>query len=274
MLEENLIDTYKLTENEHQIVLKKLENDIFKNKISSQNSSVIFVVGQPGCGKTTFIEHFKFDDYVIINSDNYRHLHKKSQEILQKYPTFYAKLTNYDAHLWGDELFSYGVLNGYNVLREKAPLDLSLIELIKTLYKNHQVIVNVVIAGNLTSLLATRERYEKEILESKNAKLPNIEAHNKCYNILSEFISKCISLNIEVNYIIFRNNQYEVIPVKSDYLYLLQKYREESNYNACLNFKSKIDNIRELMLKRSAPKEQFDELEKIEDIYLKMEKRK
>lgn len=267
MLEENLIDTYKLTENEHQIVLKRLENDIFKNKNSFKNSSVMFVVGQPGCGKTTFIEHFKFDDCVIINSDNYRRLHKKSQEILQKYPTSYAKLTNYDAHLWGDELFDYGIQNGYNVLREKAPTDFSLLEVIKTIYDSHEVEINVVISGNLASLIATRERYEKELLSKANAKLSNIEAHNKCYNVLSEFISKCLSLNIKVNYVVLVDNQYKIIPVKDDYLALLQKYRDESNNLVCHNFEIRIDNLKKSMTKRNAPKEEFEELEKIENLY-------
>lgn len=106
----------------------------------------MFVIGQPGCGKTTYIQNSNFDDYVIINSDNYRHLHKYSSEILEKDPIYYAKLTNYDSHLWGNELFDYGIQNGYKVLREKAPTYLSLLELIKTISNSHEVEVNVVIS--------------------------------------------------------------------------------------------------------------------------------
>lgn len=265
--DEELIAKYKLEEKEHKSVLEKLKNTIFENRTPSKNSSVMFVIGQPGCGKTTFIQNSKFDDYVIINSDDYRHFHKYYSEILEKYPVYYAKLTNYDAHLWGDELFDYGIQNGYNVLREKAPTDLSLLELIKTIYDSHEVEINVVISGNLASLIATRERYEKELLSKTNAKLSNIEAHNKCYNVLSEFISKCLSLNIKVNYVVLVDNQYKVIPVKDDYLALLQKYRDESNNLACLNFETRIDNLKNSMTKRNAPKEEFEELEKIENLY-------
>ncbi|MCI8545556.1 MAG: hypothetical protein HFH09_04965 [Bacilli bacterium] len=197
-----LIEKYKLSKEEHNKVLESLKKDLFANNTITENPSVMFVIGQPGCGKTTFINSTDLSRYIIINSDDYRSFNKYSKEILDKYPTSYAKLTNFDAHLWGDELFSYAIQNGYSVLREKAPTDYSLLELLKTLPHNYDVVINVIVAGNLASLLATRERYEKEILESKNAKLSNIEAHNKCYNLLPDFISGCLSLGVKVNYIL------------------------------------------------------------------------
>lgn len=156
---QKLIDSYKLSEKEHDIVLElfKMKN-LFSNRIAKSNPSIMFVIGQPGCGKTTFINNASLSQYIIINSDNYRHLSKYSDEILDKYPTNYAKLTNYDAHLWGDELFSYAIQNRYSVLREKAPIDYSLLELIKTIPNEYDVILNVVVSGNLASLLATKRK--------------------------------------------------------------------------------------------------------------------
>ena len=266
----NLIENYKLSEKEHKIILEKLKANIFSNRISEKNPSVMFVIGQPGCGKTTFIKNTDLSDYTIINSDDYRHLSKYSDEILNKYPTYYAKLTNFDAHLWGDELFSYAINNGYSVLREKAPVDYSLLELIKMISCNYDLVINVVVTGNLSSLLATRERYEKDILKSDNAKLSNIEAHNKCYNLLPDFISRCLHLGVKVNYVIPVNNEFKTICVENEYLNLLEKLRKESNEKVCLDYETRINNIKKAMIDRNAPQEQFDELNKIEDIYLKI----
>lgn len=266
----NLIENYKLSEKEHKIILEKLKANIFSNRISEKNPSVMFVIGQPGCGKTTFIKYTDLSNYTIINSDDYRHLSKYSDEILNKYPTYYAKLTNFDAHLWGDELFSYAINNGYSVLREKAPVDYSLLELIKMISCNYDLVINVVVTGNLSSLLATRERYEKDILKSDNAKLSNIEAHNKCYNLLPYFISRCLHLGVKVNYVIPVNNEFKTICVENDYLNLLEKLRKESNEKVCLDYETRINNIKKAMIDRNAPQEQFDELNKIEDIYLKI----
>lgn len=223
---ESLIEKYKLTKEEHEAILENLKKKIFSNSRSTRTPSVMFVIGQPGCGKTTFINSLDLSNYIIINSDEYRHLSKHSAEIFKKYPTYYSKLTNYDAHLWGDELFSYAVSNGYSVLREKAPVDYILIDLIKSLKRNQKLSINVVVVnvGNLTSLIATRERYEKELLNgNNNAKLSNMEAHNKCYDILPDFIGKCIQLGVCVKYAEQINNGFKTQSVGHDYLRLLEK---------------------------------------------------
>lgn len=264
---EELIEKYKLPEEEHNRVLELLKKDLFAVKSVDKSPSIMFVIGQPGCGKTTYINSTDLSKYIIINSDNYRSFSKYSKEILDKYPTNYAKLTNFDAHLWGDELFSYAIQNGYSVLREKAPIDYSLLELIKMVPNNYNVVINLVVTGNLSSLLATRERYENEILKGDNAKLSNIEAHNKCYNLLPDFILGCLSLGVKVNYVVSDGNQFKVIPVGDDYLILLQKIRKENNEYASLTYGARMDSIKRSMENRNASQEQFSELYKIESIY-------
>lgn len=264
---QTLIDKYKLSDEEHYIILQQLIYKIFSEREVEENPTVMFIVGQPGSGKTTFINSMDLSEYVIINSDEYRKLIKYSDEILEKYPTYYSKLTNYDAHLWGDELFSYGVSKGYSVLREKVPIDFSLIDLIKKLTTNHNIIINVVITGNLASLLATRERYEKEILVDKNAKLSNIDSHNKCYELLPEFITACIELGIKVNFVVPIGEDIKFIKPGEDYLTTLEELREQSNKKTCETFERRITKIKETMKNRNASKEEFDELAKIEKLY-------
>lgn len=265
-----LIEKYKLSKEEHDIVLETLKKELFKDKVADKNPSIMFVVGQPGSGKTTFINSADLSNYIIINSDEYRSFSRYSGEILEKYPTDYAKLTNFDAHLWGDELFSYAIQRGYSVLREKAPTDYSILELLKTIPYHYEVIINVVVVGNLSSLLATRERYEKEILENNNAKLSNVESHNKCYDLLPDFIMECQSLGVKINYIISIENQFKMIPIGNEPLNLLQKFRQKSNEQVCLNYDIRMDHIKKSMINRHAPKEQFEALRKIEDIYFEV----
>lgn len=264
---ETLIKNYKLSKDEHIKVLEILKKNIFKNKTSEKNPSIMFVIGQPGCGKTTFIQNTNLFNYIVINSDDYRQFSKYSEEILAKYPTYYTKFTNFDAHLWGDELFSYAISNGYSVLREKAPVDYSLLELIKTLASKYDVVINVVVTGNLSSLLATRERYEKEILKNNNARLSNIDSHNRCYDLLPDFILKFLKYGAKVNYVVPIINAFEIISVDNDNINLLEKIREESNKQSCCNYKARMDNIKNSMLNRNAPQEQFEELSRIEEVY-------
>lgn len=268
---EKLIESYKLSEDEHRMILSELKKRVFLNRVAETDPSIMFVIGQPGCGKTTFIQNTDLSSYTIINSDDYRRFSKYSDEILDKYPTYYTKLTNFDAHLWGDELFSYAMNNGYSALREKAPVDYSLLEIINAIPDKYDATIDLVVTGNLASLLATRERYEKSILKSKNARLSNIEAHNKCYNLLPDFISKCLACRrVKVNYVVPRNNGFDIIPIGNDGLNLLERLRKESNEQVSLDYETRINNIKKAMINRNAPQEQFDELNKIEKIYLEI----
>ena len=271
---EELIESYKLPEDEHIMILNELKERVFLNKNADKNPSIMFVIGQPGCGKTTFIQNTDLSNYTIINSDDYRCFSKYSNEILDKYPTYYTKLTNFDAHLWGDEIFSYAIDNSYSVLREKAPVDYSLLGTIKAIPNKYDVTIDLVVTGNLASLLATRERYEKSILNSKNARLSNIEAHNKCYNLLPDFISQCLDCGVKINYIIPRNNGFNIIPAGNKGLSLLERLRKESNEQTCIDYEIRMDNIKKAMINRNAPQEQFEELKKIEKIYLELIKNK
>lgn len=258
-----LIDKYKLSKEEHDRVLEVLKKELFIDMVAMDNPSVMLVIGQPGSGKTTFINNTDLSKYVIINSDNYRSYNKYSKEVLDKYPTNYAKLTNYDAHLWGDELFAYAIQNGYSVLREKAPIDYSLLEVIKEIPSAYEIIINVMAVGNLTSILATRKRYEEEILKDKSAKLSSMEAHDKCYELLPSFVSKCLHLGININYIFPSNFEYRIISVTDNAIDLLRKLRNETNELSLRVCEEDIEFIRKSMIKRNAPQDQFCELDKL-----------
>ena len=53
-------------------------------------------------------------------------------------------------------------------------------------------------------------------------------------------------------------------------LSILRQIRQTSNEKACANFETRIDNIKIAMRTRNAPQQQFDELDKIERIYLEI----
>jgi len=267
---EKLIQNYKLSKAEHIKVLENLKKSLFKGKKIASRPIILFVVGQPGSGKTTFIQNSDFSNFIIINSDEYRHLNKYSEEILLKYPTNYSKLTNFDAHLWGDELFHYAIESGYSVLREKAPVDLSLIDVIKTKSQNCEIEVNIIVEGDLSSLLRTRERYEEERLVSRYAKLSNIDSHNKCYQLLPNFILNCLSMNVKVCYVVSENNRFQVIPVSENSLELLNHLREKSNMTSILSYDQRMGKIKSNMINRNASRKEWEELQKVENLYLKL----
>lgn len=48
---EKLIESYKLSEDEHRMILNELKKRVFLNRVAEKDPSIMFVIGQPGCGK-------------------------------------------------------------------------------------------------------------------------------------------------------------------------------------------------------------------------------
>lgn len=75
---------------------------------------------------------------------------------------------------------------------------------------------------------------------------------------------------MNVNYVIPFDNKFKIILVGDNYLDLLKNLRKESNEHSCDHYDARMCNIRKSMIDRDASQEQFDELKKIENIYLKI----
>ena len=53
---QQLIEKYKLSKEDHAIVLELLKNNLFLGKTKEDHPTIVFVIGQPGSVKTTLIQ--------------------------------------------------------------------------------------------------------------------------------------------------------------------------------------------------------------------------
>lgn len=68
---------------EFEISLKKIYDSLVMDGISQQNHCVIFLGGQPGTGKSSFVDqNDAFSTYIKINGDEYRKYHPHFKEIV------------------------------------------------------------------------------------------------------------------------------------------------------------------------------------------------
>lgn len=82
---------YDLTEEEYQICLKKAEMQVFLNARKSKHPTSIFIVAQPGAGKTglrTYIEREsgKLKSFIEFDPDEVAIHHKHYHKILEEFP--------------------------------------------------------------------------------------------------------------------------------------------------------------------------------------------
>ena len=138
-----LIEKYKLSKEEHNKVLESLKKDLFANNTITENPSVMFVIGQPGCGKTTFINSTDLSRYIIINSDDYRSFNKYSKEILDKYGIASKSqyITKEDYSIMSMVEFGMGISVLPGLVLHRCPYHIEIRGLLPTVYRSLAIAV-------------------------------------------------------------------------------------------------------------------------------------
>lgn len=279
---DNLTKMYELSKSEHNKILKQLISSLFNSFLPSDNPVAYFIIGQPGVGKTTYINTQDTSNMICINADHYRELHPKAQEILNNYPLHYTTLTNTDSYKFADEIMNYATKHNYSFLRERSPREVKdFLSLVKSIPSHYKIKIDVLAGGNINSILSTRERYELQLSSGvKFAKLTSFDAHDKIYNVLPQILNALCGLNIDLH-LICRDENKTLLFNKFAYNFngpefvnKLNSLRENDNKNHAKNINIRINKIEQQMIKRSASPEQFENLKIVENYCINAVKQK
>lgn len=187
MNEKEILEKYKLSEEEHNFYYDIIKRTYTGGKIPTQNPIAVIIGGQTGAGKSSLIgystEMFSDDNVVIINSDEIKPFHPKSEEIARLYPKLYTKITDQESNTWTSRLFEELRREGYNIIFEGTMknnriADESIPELQELGYT---VIVRGLAVCDLESRMSILERYEGQVSKKGWGRLVVTEHHNQTY---------------------------------------------------------------------------------------------
>lgn len=179
---------YKLSEEEHMELYGKIKKIWTMDKTPVDNPVAVIVGGQTGAGKTGLIIYSKkmFADgnVVVINSDEIKPFHPKSEEIAREYPGEYTWITAQESEDWTSRLFGEVRNEGYNIIFE-VPMKNNRIAddaIVDLLNKGYTVIVRGLAVCDLESRLSILERYEEQVAKRGWGRLVLPEHHDATYN--------------------------------------------------------------------------------------------
>ena len=187
MNEEELLKKYKLTEEEHNEYYDTIKRIYVGGKIPQKNPIAIIVGGQTGAGKSGILGYsskmFSDDNVIVINSDEIKPFHPKSEEIAKLYPQLYTKITDQESNTWTSRLFEDLRREKYNIIFEGTMknnriADESITELKKLGYT---VVVRGLAVCDLESRISILERYEGQVTTKGWGRLVVPEHHNQTY---------------------------------------------------------------------------------------------
>ena len=192
-------------------IKKELFSKIVKNKTKDKKLTLVF--GQPGCGKTTYLNSEEFIHYVILDIDTYREFHPFKNEIIDLINNNHQKntipeqnspgrdFTNFTRKFIGilfDELFDECIKKGYNIALQKNISDYKSIEPILEKLRRHSYETTLVLP-----LVESKKSWERCQIRNKinNMKLNTVskDFHDNYVNKLPQLVVELIENHILIN---------------------------------------------------------------------------
>ena len=192
--EEQILAKYKLSEEEHEMYYQTIKRIYTGGKTPENNPIAVIVGGQTGAGKSGILGYstkmFDDDNVVIINSDEIKPFHPKSEEIAKLYPDLYTKITDQESNTWTSRLFEELRREKYNIIFEGTMKNNRIAD--ESITELKQIGYTVVVRGlavcDLQSRLSILERYEGQVATKGWGRLVVPAHHNQTYQGMPETI--------------------------------------------------------------------------------------
>lgn len=234
-------EKYDLTKEEFEDSLKMAEIAVFMHSKPSNNPTSVFIVSQPGAGKTglrTYIESQYNEQFIDFDPDEIAIYHKYYKEILQEYPKeSHRILQRFVLPALDDHLRYKAVLFKNNIMQEGTFASTAGYLRILDFQKNggklpfprvnengeeedlyaeghYTIDINVLAVDRFESLLSSYEREEDFIQSGLPPRAVTAENHDRAYKNIIETLRETQERGLFDNITIFRRGEIETQPRK------------------------------------------------------------
>lgn len=284
-MEQSIKDKYKLSEEEHNKIYKKIESEVFVNSTPQDEPIAIIVGGQPGCGKGGVIAYTKNQVeangkcIILITTDEYKPYHPNAIEIARKYPTEYVEIVEQDAGPWTGSIMKKAIDDKHNFIFEGTLKNDRILDRIQELKQNgFNVTVRALAVPRLESLLTVHERYEKQMEVLTYGRLISIEHHNKAYDGIPAVVDKIEKSGLCTVEVYLRGDEIGK-PVKvysskeknerfPTARIALEEYRKSEEKETIKTAKTRVNKLRESFVKRNAKESELKQLDELENYWI------
>ena len=183
---------------ELDIAKRELSATLFDDVRKEKQPVAIILGGQPASGKTAIFELLQnkiFPDkqFVIINGDEYRSFHPRSDKILFEYGKDYANKTQIFANKLVEFLKEECIKKRYNFILESTFRNIETIKNTSEELKkdNYKTAVHALSVPYWDSILGIFERYERQIELTGTGRFSPITTHNEAFTALPKNLKIC-----------------------------------------------------------------------------------
>ena len=272
MNNENLLDKYVLTQDEHDKWMKEVILPMFAfGKVSVDQPTFVLLTGQPGAGKSyssmEYAKKFLREEPVRFGADDLRALLPYAGKVLAENEAQYPFITKKDSVIAREKLVDYAISHRLHILVESIltnPLDYKMGTLMKVKNAGYRIECVALGVHHHVSEAGMFMRYEEQKKISGYGFAPTYEVHNKAYNLMPDIVANMYEHGIADKVSVY-NRRFECFydSDKNDGGSLAIRNAIVRSRNSSLNFRdmadvmSKWENILEYMNNRKAPANEY-----------------
>ena len=231
-----VMEEYKLSPEKHEKIKNKIIDIYLYDKTPVEKPKAIIDIAPPASGKTGLNSYgkneFEDENVVIINSDEIKLFHPKIEEIADKYPQYYTKVTDQESNTWTSDVFDEVLKKGYNVIFEGTGRNARILETIKEKMKKYKVTVRGMAVNKGICLISLLDRYWEQIKSRGWGRLVILDHFYETYKNMPETMDIIEKSGIVDSVEVLKRGE---VPRKP-----LQIYNSKNINNRFLNAKSAI----------------------------------
>lgn len=222
MLTDDIVEKYRLSPEEHDAILSDIFELSLEDIPARQTPKIVILGGQPGCGKSVVIAKHLQDTFLdensvcIINGDELRRYHPRSDEIFAEYEQLYADITDLDVRSWTSALFDAAIQKRVDIVFEGTMRNDAVCETIKRLYsEGYNIVISPIAASYKLSLFSVCMRFYLQKKDTGHGRSVSFESHREAYNKMPVTLQKIID-----EHSFERIEAYGRVPVTNEYIAL------------------------------------------------------
>lgn len=216
--EKMLMEKYKLSEEEHNLIGLRIEDIFLSDKFPVVKPKAIIDIAPPASGKTGLNifgrDQFVNDNVVIINSDEIKAFHPNGDNVARLYPQFYTKITDQESNTWTSSLFDRALREGYNVIFEGTGRNARILNTIRDKMPGYEVIVRGMAVNKLNCLMSILERYASQVETRGWGRLVTLDHFLETYEEMPKTIDAIEKSGIVHKVEVYRRGERPSSPVK------------------------------------------------------------
>ena len=148
--------------------------------------------------------YFPDGNVCVVNGDEFRSMHPKSEEIHRLHEELYAEITDADVRTWTRDVLEHCIQSGYNVVFEGTMRTNAVCDTVARMNSlGYRVVAGIMAVPYHVSFISVYLRYLNELRNTGHGRRVSMESHDAAYQGMPKTVKQLVEDGFCSEFVIF-----------------------------------------------------------------------